>query len=328
MHYITRLPLAAPTPLIDFAAPHYILILMHTTEAAYYHALISALQGDYRKIAKVKGAHLTWRAAWESIPQAARAADPEKARGELSAAGARLILREEGEFPSLLREIPWPPFGIYVRGTLPESGTHALAIVGTRKATEEGRGLAREFSYALARAGFTIVSGLALGIDAEGHRGALEAGGKTVAVFATGVDTPYPRMHEKLAEKILSQGGALVSEYPPGSPAFPYRFIERNRIVSGLAHGTLIIEAPKRSGTLATARFALDQNREVLVVPGPARHVNFLGSHKLIRSGATLVTSPEEILEAFGLGNAADAETARCETPEEELIVSALTREG
>lgn len=240
------------------------------------------------------------------------------------------------KYPALLREIAHPPFGIYVRGTLPQSmlppnaaSALVIAIVGTRRATPEGKAIARRFARDLAQAGFIIVSGLAFGIDAAAHEGCLDANGTTVAVLAGGLDKIYPRENTKLAEKILAAGGAIVSEYPPGVPPYPIRFIERNRLISGLARGTLIVEAPYGSGSLATARFALEQNRDVFAVPGAITQKNFEGSHQLIRQGATLVTTPEEILESYGVSRK-DAVCAQMRahkdaySPEEALILQAL----
>jgi DNA processing protein len=204
-------------------------------------------------------------------------------------------------FPRKLAEIPDPPRGIFLSGHLPPESALMVAIVGTRRATPAGKSLARSFACTLARRGIVIVSGLAFGIDAAAHEGALDAKGLTLAVLPCGLDRTYPRSHETLTRKILENGGALISEYSPGTDALPYRFLERNRIVSGLARGTLIIEAPERSGALATARFTAEQGRDCFVVPGPVTHPNFMGSHQLIRKGAELVTCPEEILETWGL---------------------------
>jgi DNA processing protein len=204
-------------------------------------------------------------------------------------------------FPSQLAEIPDPPKALYVRGCLPPPGKPALAIVGTRRATPAGKALAREFARALAGRSFSIISGLAFGIDAAAHEGALEAGGHTIAVLPCGLDHVYPRSNVRLAEQILKSGGALVSEYPPGTEPLPYRFLERNRLVSGLARGVLVIEAPERSGALVTARLAAEQGRDCFIVPGPVGHPNYVGSHELIRKGAELVAKVDHILEAYGM---------------------------
>jgi DNA processing protein len=141
------------------------------------------------------------------------------------------------------------------------------------------------------------VSGLALGIDAVAHEGALVAGGRTTAVLANGLDSIYPRSHERLAKEILAKNGAIISEYAPGTPAYPNQFLERNRIISGLSIATIIIEAPIRSGALVTARHAIEQGREVFIAPGPSLHQNYRGSHLLIRNGARLISSTDDILE-------------------------------
>ncbi|MBI4193302.1 MAG: DNA-protecting protein DprA [Candidatus Colwellbacteria bacterium] len=199
--------------------------------------------------------------------------------------------------PYLLRNISDPPSRLFLRGTLPDESAPTIAIVGTRKASEYGRRLARLFARELALAGATIVSGLAFGIDAEAHEGCLEARGRTVAVLPTHTDEVYPRMHESLARRIVEGGGALVSEYPPGTSAFKDNFLARNRIVSGLSRAVIVIEAPRASGALNTAGHAASQGREVFVAPGPAGSANFEGSHALIRDGARLVGRPDDVIE-------------------------------
>jgi DNA processing protein len=236
----------------------------------------------------------------------------------------RLIFLNDPEYPPLLREIHEAPLALYVRGELPPAPT--LTVVGTRNATPEGKIISRNFGHELATAGFAIVSGLAFGIDAAAHEGCLEtAAGKTIAVLARGADKFYPREHENLGWRILENGGAILSEYPPGEPPYPDRFIERNRIISGLSRGTIVIECPERSGSLATANLALEQNRDVFVVPGPITHPNFFESHRLIRQGATLVTKPEHILEAYGFGKKEKFERAlRGASSEEKQVLLAL----
>jgi len=201
------------------------------------------------------------------------------------------------EFPPLLKEIPKPPSLLYLKGELPPVNIPCLAIVGTRKATADGKNFAKKLAFELAQNGFVIVSGLALGIDAAAHQGALAANGLTIAVVANGLDSIYPRAHESLAKEILNKNGAIISEYPPKTPAYPNQFLERNRIISGLAIATVIIEAPIRSGALVTARHALEQGREVFVAPGSCLNQNYQGSHLLIRNGARLITSAKDVLE-------------------------------
>ncbi|OGE84684.1 MAG: DNA protecting protein DprA [Candidatus Doudnabacteria bacterium RIFCSPHIGHO2_01_FULL_49_9] len=205
-------------------------------------------------------------------------------------------------YPEMLKNIPKPPEEFFVRGNL-DAVHPAVAIVGTRKATAVGLKTAEEFARKLGEAGFAIISGLALGIDSAAHRGALKAGAKTVAVLGCGIDKVYPAHNEILAEEIIKCGGAVISEYPAGHSVRKYNFLDRNRIISGLALATIVVESPARSGSLRTAGCAAEQGRTVFVIPGPISHPNYEGSHALIRDGATLVTRVEEIISDLGLGN-------------------------
>lgn len=267
-----------------------------------FHALSRATDGEYSKLRKFREAHATWAAAWEAMRNSALLPkeNPRAAWENLLAKKITLLLPGDPGFPALLSEISCPPLGLYWKGTLPTTSQNTLAIVGTRKATQGGKLLAETFARELAST-LIIVSGLALGIDAAAHLGCVKSKGRTIAVLAGGVDTPHPRTNERLADRILEEGGALISEHPPGSIPVARRFLERNRLISGLSRGTLIIEAPERSGSLATARFALEQNREVFVVPGPVNHPNFKGSLALLREGARLVRASADILEDLGI---------------------------
>jgi len=269
-------------------------------EASFYHALNILCRSDYSRINSARKKFANWQEAWRELGN--RKVDPQEERSKLKKAGIEIILRENKDYPKLLEEIAHPPFGIYFSGKdIKTLGKPAIAIVGTRKATPEGKELARHFAGRLAEGGLCVISGLALGMDAAAHEGCLDKNGITLAVLPGGLDRIYPRFHENLAHRILDTGGALISEYPPGTPIQPYRFLERNRIVSGLARGILVIEAGLRSGSLASARFATEQNRDVFVVPGFVKHPNYKGSNLLIRSGAELVTEPEQILEDWGM---------------------------
>lgn len=220
------------------------------------------------------------------------------------ASSLTVITISDKKYPSLLKEIPDAPKKIYCLGKLPDESPAdglKIAIVGTRKASNYGQSLAKEIAKKLTKLGIIIVSGLAMGIDTAAHEGALETKGKTIAVLANGLDKIYPAQNKNLAKKIIELGGAIISEYPPNTPAFPNQFLERNRIVSGLCLATIIIEAPERSGSLATARLAAEQGREVFVVPGAIHDPNYFGSHALIRDGARLITSVENILEDLNL---------------------------
>jgi len=204
-------------------------------------------------------------------------------------------------FPRVLREIPDPPSRLFVMGSLPQDEELTIAVVGTRKATGAGLKSAERFAKELSQQGAVIISGLAMGIDTAAHEGTLQNQGKTVAVLGNGLPKIYPAQNENLAKKILEAGGAITSEYKENHPSYKGNFIQRNRIISGLALAVIVIEAPLRSGALATATFAATQGREVFVVPGPINHPNYVGSHALIRDGARLVTSPEEVIEDLGL---------------------------
>jgi DNA processing protein len=207
------------------------------------------------------------------------------------------IKKGDVRYPELLGQTAGAPETLFYLGVPPSRDEVTVAIVGTRKATAEGRLLAKRIAATLARAGITIVSGLALGIDGSAHEGALEGGGRTMAVLARGLDDIYPQAHTSLAQKIVEQDGTIFSEYPAGTPPLQHQFLERNRIIAGLSVATVIIEAPIHSGALVTARCAAEAGREVYVLPGPARDQNYAGSHLLIRNGARLVSSAEDILE-------------------------------
>lgn len=201
------------------------------------------------------------------------------------------------KYPSLLKEIMNPPKNIYFLGNFPILKPH-IAIVGTRKASFYGKELAFKMAKELSNLGFIIVSGLALGIDSYAHLGALNSKNpQTIAVLANGLDIIYPKTNSNLFKKILENNGAIISEYQIKTPPLPFQFLERNRIISGLCIATIIIEAPLKSGTLTTARWALEQGREVFVFPGDVNNKNFFGSHLLIRNGARLVSNLNDILE-------------------------------
>jgi len=227
----------------------------------------------------------------------------------LESLGARLISDSEPEFPSALRVIPDPPLTLYVRGPLPAEP--ALAIVGSRKATLRGRRFTESIAEAAVASGIPVVSGLAYGIDAAAHEGALRgsrAGSAPgIAVWASGFDQPAPRGHTRLALRWLEAGGAWITEYPPGQTARPHQFPERNRLVSGLSRATLVVEAQPASGSLWTAKHALDQGREVLAVPGPIDVRVCRGSNELLRDGAASVLEPADVLALFGKTSAVAA---------------------
>ncbi len=210
------------------------------------------------------------------------------------------IYLDTPEFPALLREISNPPDCLWARGDRALFGPTAVAIVGARAATREGIEIAYQLAADLSRAGIVVVSGLARGVDAAAHRGALDVNGKTIAVLGTGIDRVYPTEHKDLHERIATQG-LLLTEFPPGSPPNLFHFPQRNRIISGLSKAVVVVEAREKSGSLITARLAGDQGRDVLVVPGPIRSGQNRGGHALLRDGAKLVESAVDILQELGL---------------------------
>lgn len=203
------------------------------------------------------------------------------------------------DYPPLLKEIAGAPPLLFVQGDPLLLSLPQLAMVGSRSASPQGVRTAEQFAGALAAHGFAITSGLALGIDAAAHRGALLSG-KTVAVLGTGVDVVYPRQHRQLYQQIVDQGGAIVSEFPPGTAPLPSHFPRRNRLISGLSLGVLVVEAALRSGSLITARYALEQGREVFAIPGSIHNPLSKGNHQLLKEGASLVESAADIVVQLG----------------------------
>ena len=214
-----------------------------------------------------------------------------------SAAGAQVIPFDNPAYPQQLRQIYDPPVNLYIRGDADLLCQPGIAVVGTRHPTPYGTGMAERLASDLSRHGLCIISGLARGVDSAAHRGTLAAKGKTVAVFGTSVDVVYPKENSRLADQILSAGGALISEFPLGTFAAPQNFPIRNRIISGLSIGVLVVEAAEYSGTRVTARCALEQNRDVFAVPGNVTNKNSWGPNTLIKQGAKLVATWEDVWE-------------------------------
>jgi len=214
-----------------------------------------------------------------------------------SQSGLHCLLYDNPLYPRLLREIPRPPPLLFVRGDPTCLSLPQLAIVGSRSPSGGGAENAERFAHYLAERGFAITSGLALGIDAAAHRGALRAGGKTIAVMGTGINLIYPSRHRQLAQDIIDSGGALVSEFPLGTASHACNFPQRNRIISGLSGGTLVVEAAVQSGSLITASYALQHDREVFAIPGSIHNPLARGCHQLIRQGATLVETAQDIVD-------------------------------
>jgi DNA processing protein len=244
--------------------------------------------------------------------------EPETELEKVRKLGIEVITIRDQNYPRLLKEIySFPPL-LYVRGKLDLNNNFPLAVVGTRKITGYGQQAAQEIVSRLGAAGLTIISGLALGIDACAHQAALDGGGKTIAVLGSGLDQIYPAANRKLAREITENNGAVISEFPPGTIPYKSNFPLRNRLISGLSLGTLVIEAGEKSGALITARYALEQNREVFAVPGSIYSAMSVGSNELIKLGAKTVTSGEDILQTLNLYSARVFTEAKAVIPENE----------
>ncbi len=247
----------------------------------------------------------------------------------IEAAGLRVIMLDDPEYPPLLRQIDAPPPLLYVRGTFIDTDRWAVAVVGTRNATPYGREVTYKIAGDLASAGVTVISGLALGIDAIAHRAALDRSGRTLAVLGSGLGTIYPPQHRALADEITMQG-ALISEYAPTSAPLSGNFPARNRLISGLALGTLVVEAGERSGALITVQFALEQGRDVFAIPGSILSRASDGPNQLIVDGATPIRSVEQLLAQLNLNQAvAQQEIAAIvpDTPAEAALLPLLSGE-
>ncbi len=265
---------------------------------AAFGGAASALDASRRALAAVPG---IGRQTADAIVAFDDFALVEDQLGRAEQHGVTLLPAWDARFPRLLRQIYDPPAFLWLRGTLTPADGRAVAIVGTRRSSDYGRRMARDFAGALAERGLTVVSGLAYGIDAAAHQGALEAGGRTLAVLGSGADRIYPAKHGSLAREIAAQG-AVVSEYPLGAAPDAPNFPRRNRIISGLSLGTLVVEAYETGGALITARMAVEQNREVFALPSPVHSRSGAGANRLIQRGhAKLVLTVDDVLEELGL---------------------------
>lgn len=249
-------------------------------------------------------------------------ADEARLLGGLAKKKMTLVLREDTQYPPLLRQIAHPPHLLYVYGETDLTDRFPVAVVGTRRASAYGLTHTREIAAELAQTGVCVVSGLALGIDAAAHTGALDGGGRTVAVLGSALDKPYPQENEPLMRRILESGGSVVSEYAPGTPPSRYSFLQRNRIIAGMCLGTLVTEGPRRSGALNTATRTLENGREVFALPGNVDSPGAQLPNMLISEGARLVTGAADILSALVIEpkdepKAAQAAVAPMEAPAE-----------
>jgi DNA processing protein len=233
----------------------------------------------------------------------------------LAANGVHIVLAGDADYPPLLRQLGDAPAALYVQGSVAALRSAQLAMVGSRSPTPSGRATAREFAAWFARAGLTVTSGLATGIDAASHEGALAGGGETIAVYATGLDRVYPAEHGALAQRIRTRG-ALVSEFPPRTPPRREHFPRRNRLIAGLSLGTLVVEAARHSGSLITARLAGEAGREVFAIPGSIHSPLARGCHQLIKSGAKLVEEAADVLSELNFSVGKEAVTAQLPEPQ------------
>ncbi|MBI2051349.1 DNA-protecting protein DprA [Candidatus Roizmanbacteria bacterium] len=264
---------------------------------SHFKTVQEAYGADIREIEKLVGpaaaaAFQTFRSTF----------DPEKKLKELKEKGIQIVSRDDKNYPQALKEIPDSPICLYVKGDLENYNVENdffFGVVGTRQPTPYGEKIARTFSHELAEMGIVIVSGMAYGIDAAAHWGALYAKGRTIAILGCGVDIPHPPSNRNLYEEILGGGGLVVSEFPPGHTVRKGLFVARNRLISGLSRGVLIVEGAKDSGALITARYAANQGKEVFAPPSPITSDMSFAPNFLLKEGAKLVTSVEDILEEF-----------------------------
>ncbi|HXF61301.1 MAG TPA: DNA-processing protein DprA [Caldilineaceae bacterium] len=277
----------------------------------------SAAAAWQASIQELKAAGLD-RRSLENLLNARRTLDVAAEWERIRRAGIHVITLQDDDYPANLRQIDAPPPLLYVRGSLQPSDLWAIGIVGTRRASVYGREVAHTLSHDLAAQGITVVSGLAMGIDTVAHRAALEAGGRTLAVLGSSVDQIYPPENRGLAQRIMEQG-ALISEYPLGTRPEAGNFPPRNRIISGLSKGVVIVEAGARSGALITARFAAEQGREVFAVPGSILHPGSAGCNTLIQQGATPLLSVNDILTQLNLEQVATQRAAHAAIPADPL---------
>lgn len=264
------------------------------------------------------------RRAIESLLSLRQKLDPAAEWRRIEASGAQVLTLDDLAYPSRLREIADPPPVLYVHGDLIEADDWAIAVVGTRRSTPYGRQATERIVGEVAAAGVTVVSGLALGIDTYAHRAALTHGGRTIAVLGSGIDRIYPSQNRTLAEQIARQG-AVISEYPLGTPPDAMNFPRRNRIVAGLARATLVVEADHKSGAMITATQAAEQGRDVFAVPGSILSPMSAGPNQLIKEGARVVTSAADILEELDLTAAVEQRAVREALPADPVEASVLS---
>lgn len=287
-------------------------------------------------------AAMAWQAPMDALQQAGlspkiiqnlvkirKEVDLEQVWARIEQMGIQVLTWDDEDYPRLLKEIDQPPPVLYVRGSLAMEDEWAVAVVGTRRVTSYGRQVAEEMARAFAASGVTVVSGLAIGTDTLAHQAALHSGGRTLAVLGSGVDHIYPPSNRRLAEEIIANG-ALLSDYPPGTPPDAANFPPRNRIISGLARVVVVVEAGETSGALITANFALEQGRDIFAVPGSIHAPQSKGTNRLIQQGAAPLLDPQDVLAVLNMSMAVEhkaARTALPTDPTEAAILAVLSRE-
>lgn len=257
--------------------------------------------------------------------------NPDKEIEKLKRLDIGYIAIFDKEYPAQLRELPDAPAILYIKGNYDILKSPSLAVVGSRKFTQYGKNVAYKLAKEVASAGLTVVSGLALGIDAVSHQAALDAGGKTIGVLGCGLDQIYPVANSNLAKQIIDSGSVIITELSPGTPPMKQNFPARNRIIAGLSLGTLVVEAAEESGSLITALSALEYNREVFAVPGSINSETSIGTNRLIQKGAKLVIDASDIFEELNIevkSNQQKAKDIAPKTEEEEIILNLISREG
>lgn len=297
------------------------LIALHHLPGVGWHTIykIHEICGTFRELPSQMSQHAAalkaLRLPWQDIATALVSEEIEARVRRLKQSGdIEVVTVLDEHYPDLLREIAQPPWVLYVKGDVTLLHSAALAIVGTRRPSHYGTAVARKLAYRLAKHGWTIVSGMAIGIDSEAHRGALDAEGRTVAVLGSGVDVIYPKRNVTLYRDVIRHG-AVVSEFPPGTKPHPGFFPQRNRIISGLSRGSIIVEAEEKSGSLITADASMEQNRDVFAIPGPITSPKSIGPHRLIQQGAKCVMTLEDILEEYPDMRDKTVEYAQAEDP-------------
>ena len=312
-------------------------------EHKYFNALNIALKDDFLNLEpiyrKINSFEKIWlenifqtpettkeKNIWEKIRAAKKEIDPDKEWEKIKNNEIEIILITDEKYPQKLKEITYPPLGFYLKGHFCPSSIN-IAVVGTRRPSYYGKQVAEQLTLELAQSGANIISGLAWGIDTISHKAALKANGYTLAILGSGLDIIYPPINKRLAQEILKNGG-LISEYCLNTPPLKHHFPLRNRLISGLADGVVVIEAPLKSGALITAKFALDQNREVFAVPGPIFSNISIGTNRLIQQGAKLVMNAQDIFDEFNIALPEKVKKQRIvlETKQEKTIMALLQK--